>query len=738
MISLWEKRARQLLPAATRKPKPILLDSLPDFLTALTQSIEDGTPHREAMREIAQGHAKQRITLKDYSLEQIHAEYTLLRQIIFQFLDKETGVQALERDIILDFLAEAARAAMAEYTHLVQQASKLSEERLAIALDTAAMGTFDWNIPKREVVWSDTMARLFGFSPGNAPTSIDEIWEHVHPDDVAAFDTDFARSSERQRDYRNEYRVLWPDRRIHWISALGRTYFNSDGIPVRMIGTAFDITARKEAEITLRESEAKLRILYQSDLMGVVFGDVGGRIYDANDHFLQLLGYTLTEVTSGNFSWINITPPEYRHLDVKAISELKQMGRCRPYEKPLIRKDGSEIWLMVSAVFTDATHFNYVAIVIDVTDRKRAQEALERSERKLRLVNESIPQAIWTAEPDGTVLEYNRIWFSYTGLPIEKGRGRGWIEVIHPDDRPKNIDIWEHSLKTGEPFTYEHRIRRHDGVYRWFLSRAIPIRDKSGAITKWFGTSTDIDDMKRAQHALEQERELREQFVNTLSHDLRNPLSAARTSAQLIARFPKDMDRILMLSNLITDHLNRANRMIEDLLDANRIRAGQGIPIEPEICDVVRIVKTVQDEVNSIYGERVRIQTPLSIQAYWSAKNIQRLLENLVINAIKYGSKQTPVQVTVTDLDQQVEISVHNFGNPIPSHEQPYLFDPFIRSKEASRKSKSGWGLGLTLVRGVTEAHGGHVSVTSTEAEGTTFTVTLPKNAQARGHKAAA
>jgi signal transduction histidine kinase len=229
--------------------------------------------------------------------------------------------------------------------------------------------------------------------------------------------------------------------------------------------------------------------------------------------------------------------------------------------------------------------------------------------------------------------------------------------------------------------------------------------------------------------SLEFERGMREQFVNTLSHDLRNPLTAAKMSAQIITRTP-DLQRASDLAFRVMNSLNRADRMIQDLLDANRIRAGHPLPLELSDCDVVQLTSEVIDEFTSMHGRRFKLKAPAELKAFVSCNEIVRLLENLIGNAIKYGAEKE-IEVSLEKLPENLfQICVHNWGNPISVEKQQKLFKPFSRTPEAEAGGKKGWGLGLTLVRGVAEAHGGKVKVESSKSEGTTFTVILPLNAQ--------
>lgn len=229
---------------------------------------------------------------------------------------------------------------------------------------------------------------------------------------------------------------------------------------------------------------------------------------------------------------------------------------------------------------------------------------------------------------------------------------------------------------------------------------------------------------------LETERELREVFISLLSHDLRTPLSAALMSAQMIQRKTEDPEACLSLSGRIVNNIKRADEMIVNLLDANRIRSGEKLPLNIELFDMSNLIKGTLEEMTSIYGDRFVYEARERIDGHWDRKGVRRIIENLCSNAIKYGSAQTPIQLSLSQKESVVQISVMNRGGLITAEDQVNLFKHFRRSEEAEKSTIRGWGIGLTLVRGVAEAHGGSVVVESTPEKGTIFTVRIPKDAR--------
>lgn len=221
---------------------------------------------------------------------------------------------------------------------------------------------------------------------------------------------------------------------------------------------------------------------------------------------------------------------------------------------------------------------------------------------------------------------------------------------------------------------------------------------------------------------------VKERISNTLAHDLRNPLTSTKISAELILRKLAPDDSLVPKMKLIINNMNRLDQMIVGLLDANRLEAGQSMAIEVKLCDFEGIIREVIDELSLSYPDCFKLQTKGKCEGYWDESGLRRMVENLLTNAIKYGDVLTTIEISLSQDKNSAELSVHNFGKAIPAEDIPILFEPYRRLK--SSKDKKGWGLGLTMVKGMVDAHHGSITVESDETKGTTFKIKLPRDAR--------
>ena len=262
------------------------------------------------------------------------------------------------------------------------------------------------------------------------------------------------------------------------------------------------------ANRNLAEREAKIGRLFDANVIGVFISDVEGRISEANDAFLRIVGYEREDLLSGRLRWAQMTPPEWQDRSARALEELAMNGTALPYEKEFFRNDGSRVPVLIGVASLEKGGNKGVAFVLDLTERKLAEQALQQRENELREIVETIPAMTVTIAADGRDAFIGKRFSEYSGLSEEEARGSGWKVTVHPDDLDLYLRKWRPSLVSGDPVEFETRVRRADGEYRWFLARAAPQRDEAGKVIRWYEVLTDIDDRKRTEAVL-REREAR-------------------------------------------------------------------------------------------------------------------------------------------------------------------------------------------------------------------------------------
>lgn len=350
---------------------------------------------------------------------------------------------------------------------------------------------------------------------------------------------------------------------------------------------------------------------------------------------------------------------------------------------------------------------------------------LRRSEQNFRFLAESVPQLVWTATPTGSVDYCNQRWTEYTGTNIEEILEHGWASAVHPEDRDGLLAAWSTATRSGQPYEGICRLRRHDGSYRWFIARATPLCDEQDRIVKWFGTTTDIDDLRQAVR-------VRDDFMSIAGHELRTPLTALQLQLQGILRqaekggFGSLPERLIDRLRKGAAQVERLEALIRELLDVSRIASGR-LTLKREQLELVPLVQEVTErfsEQAARAGSPLRVHVQNEPSGRWDRTRLDQVLTNLVSNAIKYGAGR-PIDVRVNGDQHEAWIEVRDHGIGIANEDRERIFGRFERA--VSERNYGGLGLGLWISRQITDALGGTISVDSTPGQGTTFMVRLPR-----------
>jgi PAS domain S-box-containing protein len=325
----------------------------------------------------------------------------------------------------------------------------------------------------------------------------------THPEDLEHCINSFTASLRTGEPYDFETRFRRFDGAFRWFQVRGRPLRQDGGEIERWVGLLIDIDDRKRAEEALRAREIDLRLTLDS-LPGLICTfSADGRFEGANQRFWDYLDIDRNSAEG----WASRGPVHPGDAERATTNFRNAMLTGEPYvhEARARCSDGLYRWFQTSGRphrDDDGRLVRWYSMLIDIDDRKRAEQALEASERNLRLTIDTIPAMAWSARPDGTADFFNQHYIDFVGEPLERLRDWRWTEFVHPDDLPSLHEAWSGFRTNGNGGEVEARIQRHDGAYRWFLFRADPLRDETGTIVKWYGVNTDIEDRKQAEEAL--------------------------------------------------------------------------------------------------------------------------------------------------------------------------------------------------------------------------------------------
>lgn len=601
-------------------------------------------------------------------------------------------------------------------------AQKLTEENLEQVLSgiTDSFYRFDRNL--RYTYVNGATTAMFGI---NEDDFLGKTLDELFPD-VAGniFHREVKRALREQETviFENYYEPF--DR---WFE--NRVYPTADGLVV----FTSEITQRKRAEQKLRQSEARFRALQQATPDGfMIFESVRDESNVITD-----------------FRWVYVNPAVERII---GRSETDLLGKLLCEEMPGNRTEGlfDEYVRVVETGAVWQNEFGYrqenldhqfltTAVRVsdgfavgfsDMTERKKAEEKIRESEENFRDLANSISQLAWMADATGFIFWYNNRWFDYTGTTLEDMQGWGWQTVHHPDELERVTEKFKAHLASGETWEDTFPLRSKTGEYRWFLSRALPIRNENDEIVRWFGTNTDVEELRQARLQAEQANRLKDEFLATLSHELRTPLNAILGWSQMLkSRKTSEIETEKALS-IIERSARAQNQLIDDLLDVSRIITGK-LRLNVRAVDLTNTITAAVDAARpAAEAKGIRLQILLDPQAEpisGDPDRLQQIVWNILSNAVKFTPKGGRVQVRLERVNSHVEIVISDTGKGIEKEFLPHVFDRFRQSDGSMTRRHGGLGLGLAIVRQLVELHGGQVSVSSEgDGQGATFTVSLP------------
>jgi PAS domain S-box-containing protein len=527
------------------------------------------------------------------------------------------------------------------------------------------------------------------------------------------------------RDY--EVRVHRIDNDRSFIGSYnGRQIRDAAGKLTAVLVTIRNITAQKQAEEALRQSAERLRFHVENTPLAVIEWGPDFRLSHWSEGAERMFGWSAEEVLGkamDEFRWIH--EEDMQKVARVAAGLIDGTGpRSVSYNRNY-RKNGSVAhceWYNSSLRDGSGKLASILSLVLDVTERKEAEQLLRESEQRFRALANSIPNIAWSTDVTGHVDFLNDWWYQYTGLKPEESLGRGKIlRAMHPDDVERAKSSWRVAVEQGTVYEVECRFRRgSDGMYRWHLDRGVPVRDAEGKIKRWFGTGTDIEDFKRAQEALVRSEKLAStgRMAATIAHEINNPLAAAMNAVYLVRMEENLAPHLGELLTTVDEELRRAAQITRQTLGFYR---------ENGKAEAV-MVQDVVESVLQLYGKRISNKgvtvsreyrpTPLVLT---STGELRQVIANLVANAVDASSPGSKLRVRTGLVSGFVTITVADTGCGISRESRARLFEPFFTTKNAL-----GTGLGLWVSQELVKKHGGSIRVHSQAGRGTVFTVYLP------------
>ena len=484
-----------------------------------------------------------------------------------------------------------------------EAALRESEERLRVAVAAAKLGQWSLDLGSRKMTCSEGCKANYGRRPDDLFT-YDDLWATIHPDDRDRVQATVERAVEDRTDYDTEYQTVWPDGTLHWVIVRGLTLYAPDGTPLVMTGVTLDITDRKEAEVRVRESE-----------------------------------------------------------------------------------------------------------------------------QRFRLVADAAPVLIWMSGTDKLCSWFNQPWLAFTGRSMAQEVGNGWAEGVHPDDVDGCLQTYVAAFDARAPFAMEYRLRRHDGEFRWLIDEGVPRYGSDGEFEGYIGSCLDVTDYKNAEAVLRDADRRKDEFLATLAHELRNPLAPIRNGLEVI-RMAGTSGAVERARSMMDRQLTHLVRLVDDLLDLSRVTSGL-VQLRRGTLDLRGVinaaVETSRPAIEQAGHDLAVVLPEEPIFVDGDLTRLAQVVSNLLHNSAKYTRRGGHIRLAIGREDETALVTVKDDGIGIPPAMLDRVFEMFTQVDRTLEKTTGGLGIGLSLVKGLVEMHGGTIKALSGgDGVGSEFVIRLP------------
>ncbi|AHM61648.1 PAS/PAC sensor hybrid histidine kinase [Flammeovirgaceae bacterium 311] len=507
---------------------------------------------------------------------------------------------------------------------------------------------------------------------------------------------------------------------------------NAEGEVISVIAVSKNISDLQQAQKELQQARD---FIFMAEIVPQIIWttEANGNVSYFNKRWYDYTGLSIGE--SMHWGWQYIIHPEDAQETLLTWQHSLESEEPYQVEYRLRRHDGSYRWHLCRGMplrNEEGQVIKWYGFCADVHEQRQNRTELAKLVQEYQLLNQMIPQIVWSTKPNGDHDYFNQRWYEYTGRSFEQSKDEGWSQALHPDDVQRTQENWKHCLATGETYQVEYRFKRFDGIYRWFIARATPLRDAKGNIIKWFGTCTDIHDQKQQSEALAQKNyELQQinnyldQFVHTAAHDLRSPVANMKLLHEMFLREEKPEKKEKLLENF-KPLLNRLDDTIIGLVEIVQMQEGHSA-LRVQSVNPLKVFEAVKEELSDMLEDaKAELQQKIVLEKplYYLKPYLHSILRNLINNAIKYRdySRSLHIEVKGEWKGKYYCLSVQDNGIGIDlQRNNKNLFRPFKRLSQQGQ----GLGIGLHLVQNMVSKNGGHIEVSSSPGLGSTFTVFL-------------